>query len=81
MLQAWVIVLYHMIYNSKTTRSGPKLCFCFQADCIFEQEVGQLYPFWNLTVFVNYLKNFENTFAHEWNNVWRFFNSYCRLLS
>ena len=43
-----------------------------QGQSQFEQEVGQLYPFWNLTVFVNYLKNFENTFAHEWNNVWRF---------
>jgi hypothetical protein len=43
-----------------------------QGQSQFEEEVGQLYPFWNLIVFVNYLKIFENTIAHEWNNVWHF---------
>lgn len=49
MLQAWVIVLYHMIYNSKTTRSGPKLCFCFQADCISVQYFSYTVISWSST--------------------------------
>lgn len=49
MLQAWVIVLYHMIYNCKTTKKWSEIVFLFSSDCISVQYFSYTVISWSST--------------------------------